>query len=338
MTAEGAVELLRGERDVFAAACKDFYNSPHGRAGSACPSPVWTCLFCPLAVFTPSQVPNLLRLRDHLDAQWKAARHRPVDAALRRRPGPPRPRHPGPVPRAGPRRRPRSRSTTARRERSLPGAGGRHRGRRERSIGVALTAAPVVDLRARPRRTGRPRCSASTTEQGFAPAPLRRRHLGPVRSRRPPRLPRRRCRSAWTGRRIVAPRVADLRQGGRPRPAGAPGRPRPAPGHRPASADAGRMILVRHLGPVAGLVRVAGGPWRRPPGRGDPGPLRRLAGGPAAGGPADCAGRGRGSALLRRLPRPAQRRRLPRRLLPVAAASPRPTVAAAPGRARTGPR
>ncbi len=72
MTADAARQLIGGERDVFAAACKDFYNSPHGEAGSPCPAPVWACLFCPLAVFTPSKVPNLLRLRAHLDRQWKS--------------------------------------------------------------------------------------------------------------------------------------------------------------------------------------------------------------------------------------------------------------------------
>lgn len=72
MTESAAGELVAGERDVFAAACKDFLNSPHGAPGSPCPSPVWTCLHCPLAVFTPTKVPNLLRLRDHLDRQWRA--------------------------------------------------------------------------------------------------------------------------------------------------------------------------------------------------------------------------------------------------------------------------
>ncbi|MGH2690343.1 MAG: hypothetical protein ACRDKW_16275 [Actinomycetota bacterium] len=74
LSAEHAAELLAGERDVFAAACKGFHNSPYGRPGSPCPAAVWTCLFCPLAVFTPSKLPNLLRLRDHLDRQWKALR------------------------------------------------------------------------------------------------------------------------------------------------------------------------------------------------------------------------------------------------------------------------
>lgn len=72
MSASAAAEVLGGERDVFAAGCKDFYNSPHGHPGAPCPSPVWSCLFCPLAVFTPAKVPNLLRLRDHLERQWKA--------------------------------------------------------------------------------------------------------------------------------------------------------------------------------------------------------------------------------------------------------------------------
>jgi hypothetical protein len=72
MTERESVELLGGARDVFAAACKDFHNSPHGAPGQPCPVPVWSCLCCPLAVFTPSKVPNLLRLRDHLDRQWRA--------------------------------------------------------------------------------------------------------------------------------------------------------------------------------------------------------------------------------------------------------------------------
>lgn len=72
MTAKASAELLAGERDVFAAACKDFHNSPYGSPGQPCPVPVWTCLCCPLAVFTPSKVPNLLRLRDHLDRQWRS--------------------------------------------------------------------------------------------------------------------------------------------------------------------------------------------------------------------------------------------------------------------------
>jgi hypothetical protein len=64
-----AKPLLTGERDVFACSCKDFYHSPYGEAGAACPAPVWTCLFCSLAVITPAKLPTLLRLCDHIDAQ-----------------------------------------------------------------------------------------------------------------------------------------------------------------------------------------------------------------------------------------------------------------------------
>jgi len=61
--------LLAGRRNVFACACKDFYHSPYGQPGSACPAPVWTCLSCALAVITPAKLPTLLRLADHIDAQ-----------------------------------------------------------------------------------------------------------------------------------------------------------------------------------------------------------------------------------------------------------------------------
>jgi hypothetical protein len=64
-----ATSLLTGDRDVFACSCKDFYHSPSGEAGSPCPAPVWTCLFCSLAVITPANLPTLLRLCDHIDAQ-----------------------------------------------------------------------------------------------------------------------------------------------------------------------------------------------------------------------------------------------------------------------------
>ncbi|MGH9069258.1 MAG: hypothetical protein ACRD0J_17480, partial [Acidimicrobiales bacterium] len=69
VAATEARPLLAGERDVFAAACRDFYHSPYGEAGSPCPAAVWTCLFCPLAVITPAKLPTLLRLADHVDAQ-----------------------------------------------------------------------------------------------------------------------------------------------------------------------------------------------------------------------------------------------------------------------------
>jgi hypothetical protein len=69
---EEVAPLLGGERDVFAAACRDFYHSPYGASGEPCPAAVWSCLFCPLAVITPAKLPVLWRLLDHVEAQREA--------------------------------------------------------------------------------------------------------------------------------------------------------------------------------------------------------------------------------------------------------------------------
>ncbi len=55
------------ELDVFLAKCKDFYNSPFGSPGVACPAAAWDCLFCPLALITPSKAPALLALKGRLE-------------------------------------------------------------------------------------------------------------------------------------------------------------------------------------------------------------------------------------------------------------------------------
>src|SRR5204862_4950458 len=44
--------LLSGEQDVWVAGCANFYASPFGKPGLACPVPVWGCLECPNAVIT----------------------------------------------------------------------------------------------------------------------------------------------------------------------------------------------------------------------------------------------------------------------------------------------
>ncbi len=62
--------LASDEADVFVAKCKDFHHSPYGKPGEPCPVPVWECLVCPLAVITPSKLPNLLALLDHMDARF----------------------------------------------------------------------------------------------------------------------------------------------------------------------------------------------------------------------------------------------------------------------------
>ena len=55
------------ELDVFLAKCKDFHNSPFGAPGVACPAAAWDCLFCPLAVITPSKAPALIALERRLE-------------------------------------------------------------------------------------------------------------------------------------------------------------------------------------------------------------------------------------------------------------------------------
>jgi hypothetical protein len=56
-------ELAGGSRDVFAAGCADHLAGQFGTKGQACPARPWVCLLCPLAVFAPRHLPNLLRLR-----------------------------------------------------------------------------------------------------------------------------------------------------------------------------------------------------------------------------------------------------------------------------------
>jgi len=55
------------ELDVFLAKCKDFHNSPFGSPGIPCPAAAWECLFCPLAVITPSKAPALIALKRRLE-------------------------------------------------------------------------------------------------------------------------------------------------------------------------------------------------------------------------------------------------------------------------------
>ncbi|WP_158894600.1 hypothetical protein [Amycolatopsis anabasis] len=64
-------ELLAGERDVFTAACADQLSGLHGPTGKPCPARPWVCLLCPLALFAPRHLPNLLRLKAFFARQWK---------------------------------------------------------------------------------------------------------------------------------------------------------------------------------------------------------------------------------------------------------------------------
>lgn len=54
---------------MFLASCVDPYSSPHAPAGTLCPARPWVCLLCPLAVFAPRHLPNLLRLKKYFSDQ-----------------------------------------------------------------------------------------------------------------------------------------------------------------------------------------------------------------------------------------------------------------------------
>ncbi|GAA1294263.1 hypothetical protein GCM10009579_70540 [Streptomyces javensis] len=70
--AEGVlVELLSGQRDVFTGACSDQLAGLHGPKGKPCPARPWVCLLCPLALFAPRHLPNLLRLKSYFARQFR---------------------------------------------------------------------------------------------------------------------------------------------------------------------------------------------------------------------------------------------------------------------------
>ncbi|WP_030948780.1 hypothetical protein [Streptomyces sp. NRRL S-646] len=71
LTDEVLTELVGGERDVFTAACADQLSGLHGPKGKPCPARPWVCLPCPLALFAPRHLPNLLRLRAFFSARWQ---------------------------------------------------------------------------------------------------------------------------------------------------------------------------------------------------------------------------------------------------------------------------
>jgi hypothetical protein len=68
---EALADLVGGVRDVYAAACADQLAGLHGPKGKPCPARPWVCLLCPLAVFAPRHVPNLMRLRAFFTRQWQ---------------------------------------------------------------------------------------------------------------------------------------------------------------------------------------------------------------------------------------------------------------------------
>ncbi|MEV6867613.1 hypothetical protein AB0M44_42320 [Streptosporangium subroseum] len=66
---EEAVLLLEGEMDLWLSSCRDFFNSPHGVPGQACPVPFWSYLDCSNAVITSRKLPAVLAYLDHLEQQ-----------------------------------------------------------------------------------------------------------------------------------------------------------------------------------------------------------------------------------------------------------------------------
>lgn len=68
---QALADLIGGKRDVFTAACADQLAGLHGPKGQPCPARPWVCLLCPLAVFAPRHLPNLLRLKAFFARQFQ---------------------------------------------------------------------------------------------------------------------------------------------------------------------------------------------------------------------------------------------------------------------------
>ncbi|MGV9758340.1 hypothetical protein ACWDUC_21260 [Streptomyces tricolor] len=67
-----AKKLLNGEMDLWLSSCRDFFDSPFGTTGQACPVPFWSCLDCSNAVITSRKLPAVLAYLDHLEEQRQA--------------------------------------------------------------------------------------------------------------------------------------------------------------------------------------------------------------------------------------------------------------------------
>lgn len=67
----GSLPASRDQWDMFAAFCRDPYDSPFNPKGHFCTATVWSCLVCPLAIITPGKLPALVSLERHLIEQAK---------------------------------------------------------------------------------------------------------------------------------------------------------------------------------------------------------------------------------------------------------------------------
>lgn len=67
LTAQEAADLVQGELDMGVTHCKNPYDSPFSPAGELCAVAPLRCLECRNAWVLPSQLPQLLLFRDHLE-------------------------------------------------------------------------------------------------------------------------------------------------------------------------------------------------------------------------------------------------------------------------------
>ena len=185
--------FLGGEQDVWLSSCRDFFDSPFGTPGSACPTPFWACLGCTNAVITTRKLPALLSFLAHMlearttDAGGALGRH------LRRGPSP---AHRHVLPRFPP-----AVIAAARAAASV--------GARRSSISRPSCERAGGDRdRRRPHRRGRPRATTFPTRRCCAADSCARRHSGPPSRAWPGRRPaaglQRRRLAVWAGPRPVA--------------------------------------------------------------------------------------------------------------------------------------
>ncbi|MFG2193420.1 hypothetical protein [Streptomyces sp. NPDC048639] len=61
--------LLSGESDLWLSSCRDFFDSPFGTKGKACPVSFFGCLGCGNAVITRRKLPAILGFLNHIEAE-----------------------------------------------------------------------------------------------------------------------------------------------------------------------------------------------------------------------------------------------------------------------------
>lgn len=69
ISAEEIPPLLSGESDLWLASCRDFFDSPFGTKGKACPVSFFGCLGCGNAVITRRKLPAILAFLNHIEAE-----------------------------------------------------------------------------------------------------------------------------------------------------------------------------------------------------------------------------------------------------------------------------